>query len=419
MHDDQHILKDIFCSALTAVEPGSALSQYLPDLKEHKITVIGAGKASQAMAGVVAEHCDVLRGIVVVPHLREGIDCGSIEILEASHPIPDCRGQHAAKKILSLTEELGADDILVALISGGGSSLLPCPPSGLTLNDEIVLNEALLKSGAPISAMNAIRKQVSRIKGGRLSAAAYPARVITYVVSDVPGDDPSQVASGPTIADQKSVVEAMTFIERYRIKLPRQIIDHIEGGEDPAPLPAAVEMQNSRVHVIASASMALEAASRQARNWGLNPIILSDSIEGEAREVAKVIAAIAKKVEFSDQLVKKPAVILSGGETSVTVRQRGKGGRNTEFLLSLAIEIDGCKTISALAADTDGIDGYGGHAGALTDGQTCERIIAAGYDPAKLLVENNSYTAFEVAGSLLKTGATGTNVNDFRAVIVR
>lgn len=419
MQDDQFILRELFNAAIASAEPGAALLKHLPVFRDQSITVVGAGKASQAMASALSKECSGLRGAVVVSDRDENIDCGDIDILEASHPVPDKRGQRAAKKILSLVEDLGPSDTVIALVSGGGSSLLPCPPSGMSLRDEIALNEALLKSGAPISAMNAIRKQFSLIKGGRLCAAAYPARTFTFIVSDVPGDDPAQVASGPTVADSKRPHDALKLIERYQIKLPQTVIDHIQAERESAPLPDAMEMQNSEVTVIASASMALEAAANCAREWGLSPIILSDAIEGEAREVAKVVAAIAKDVSRFDRLAEKPVVILSGGETSVTLRNGGKGGRNTEFLLSFALEIDGWQGITAMAADTDGIDGKGGHAGALACGHTCERIVTAGHDPAQLLTENKSYIAFEAANTLLVTGATGTNVNDFRAMIVR
>ena len=418
--NDKFILRELFHAAISSAEPGAALLKYLPDFSDQSITVVGAGKASQAMASALSKECGgLLRGTVVVSDQDKNINCGNIEILEASHPVPDQRGQRAAKKILSLVENLGPSDTVIALVSGGGSSLLPCPPSGMSLRDEIALNEALLKSGVPISAMNAIRKQFSSIKGGRLCATAYPARTLTFIVSDVPGDDPAQVASGPTVADSKSPHDALKLIERYQIKLPQTVIDHIRAARESAPLPDAMEMQNSEVTVIASASMALEAAANCARERGLSPIILSDAIEGEACEVAKVVAAIAKDVSRFGRLAKKPVVILSGGETSVTLRNGGKGGRNTEFLLSFALEIDGWQGITAMAADTDGIDGKGGHAGALACGHTCERIVTAGHDPAQLLTENNSYLAFEAANTLLVTGATGTNVNDFRAVIVR
>ena len=419
MSGDQSILRELFDAAVASADPGAALLRHLPDDTGRPLTVVGAGKASHAMAKALnSSWSGPVRGAVAVPYGHR-IDAGDIEIMEASHPVPDENGMRAARKMLSLVAGLDRDDRVVALISGGGSALLPSPPNGMSLKDEIALNEALLGSGAPISAMNAIRKQFSAIKGGRLAAAAHPARVMTFVVSDVPGDDPAQVASGPTAADASDSRDALNLINRYRIRLPEKVLEHIRAGRDPAPSPDAGELRNCGCCVIASASMALEAAAVLARARGLNPVILSDAVEGESREAAKVLAAIAKDVSRFGRLVKPPAVILSGGETTVTMRGSGRGGRNTEFLLSLALEIDGWDQITALAADTDGIDGSGGHAGAFADGRTCARIQGTGNDPARLLGENNSFAAFEAAGSLLVTGPTGTNVNDFRAIIVR
>ncbi len=419
MRGDRLILRELFGAVVAAADPGAALLRHLPDSTGRPVTVVGAGKASQAMAKALSDNWSgPVRGAVVVPYGHKA-DSGRIQILEARHPVPDENGLQAAGAMLSLVACLGREDLVIALMSGGGSALLPCPPAGMSLKDEIALNEALLRSGAPISAMNAIRKQMSAIKGGRLAAAAHPARVITFVVSDVPGDDPAQVASGPTVADGKDASDALNLIDRHKIGIPRNILEHIRAGTDPAPAPEAAELRDCRVCVIASASMALEAAADRARARGLNPVILSDAVEGESREVAKVMAAVAKDVSRFGRLAETPAVILSGGETSVTLRREGKGGRNSEFLLSFALEIDGWGGISAIAADTDGIDGSGGHAGAFADGDTCARIRDAGGDPAALLGGNNSYAAFEIADSLLITGPTGTNVNDFRAIVVR
>ena len=422
MNEDRAILRTLYDVAVASADPSAALLRHLPEATDCPTIVVGAGKASHEMARSVAQRWQgPLGGLVVVPYGHQ-VDAGSIEIVEASHPVPDQNGYQAANRILSLVSDLKPDDLVVALISGGGSALLPCPPCGFTLADEILLNEKLLTCGAPISAMNAIRKQFSRIKGGRLAVAAHPARIMTFVVSDVPGDDPAQVASGPTVADRKNHYDAARLLERYGIDLAYEVHEHISHGIDPAPSPDDARLANCETSVIASASVSLEAVAEHARRKGLHPVILSDAVEGEAREVAKVMAAIAKDTARFGRFTKKPAIILSGGETSVTIQggsKGGKGGRNSEFLLSFAIEIDGWSGITALAADTDGIDGSGGHAGAIADGETCSRIVASGGDAEELLGRNNSYSAFDLVDSLLKTGPTGTNVNDFRAIIVR
>ena len=419
MKNDRSILKKLFDAAVSAADPGAALLRNLPDDATRPVVVVGAGKASPAMAETLVSHWKgAVRGAVVAPH-GYSMDTDRILFFPSGHPIPDRFGLSASDHLCSLVSGLSADDLVIALISGGGSSLLPRPPPGFALEDEIAVNTALLKSGAPISAMNAIRKQFSTIKGGRLAAAAYPARVLTYVLSDVPGDDPAQVASGPTVADTTQSKDALAFIKRFRIELPQPVVHWIESGQGEAPMPDNPKLANGEVRVIASAAMALDSAAATARELGLNPVILSDSIEGEAREVGRVIGAIAKDVAFRERLAKKPAVLLSGGETTVTIRGAGEGGRNTEFLLSLALEIEGCTGITAIAADTDGVDGIGGHAGAIADWKTCARVVSCGLDPSELLFENNSYMAFSAAKGLLVTGPTGTNVNDFRAVIVR
>ncbi len=419
VRDDRSILRELFATAVAAADPGPALLRFLPEPSDQPIVAVGAGKASPSMAHALNAYWPgPVKGAVITPY-GNSRDAGRIDVIEARHPVPDRNGLTAALHLRELVFGLGPDDLVTALISGGGSSLLPCPPKGLTLDDEVALNKALLESGAPISAMNAIRKQVSLIKGGRLAALAAPARVMTYIVSDVPGDDPAQVASGPTVADEKDAQDAVALIERYRIELPRRIMRHILSESDPAPLPTDPAFVSSETQIIASADLVLRAAAETARVAGLKPVIISDAFEGEAREVGRVMAALAKDVSRHGRLAVKPAVLLSGGETSVTVHGSGKGGRNTEFLLSFALEIEGWKGITALAADTDGIDGSGGHAGAIADGLTRTQIAAAGKDPAALLNENNSYAAFDAAQALLVTGPTGTNVNDFRAVIVR
>ncbi|MGN6146869.1 MAG: glycerate kinase type-2 family protein, partial [Mesorhizobium sp.] len=311
------------------------------------------------------------------------------------------------------------DDLVVALVCGGGSALLPSPASGLTLADEIAVNEALLASGAPISAMNAIRKHVSTIKGGRLAAAAWPARVVSLIVSDIPGDIPALVASGPTVPDEAGRAEALAAIAAYGMKLPDAVMAHIETPASEAPKPADEKFARNEVHLIASAAVSLEAAAAEAKRQGIEAVILSDAIEGEAREVGAVHAAIAREVAARNRPFRKPVLILSGGETTVTLKAKGKGGRNSEFLLAFAIGIDGVEGIHALAADTDGIDGSEDNAGAFCDGTTVARMRAAGVDAKAMLAGNDAWTAFSAVNDLFVPGPTGTNVNDLRAILVR
>ncbi len=314
---------------------------------------------------------------------------------------------------------MSEDDLVVALISGGGSALLPSPPEGMTLEDEIAVNKALLASGAPISAMNAVRKHLSTIKGGRLAAAAHPAKVFSLVVSDIPGDNPAFVASGPTVPDETSRDEALKIIERYRLDLPQAALAHIKSENAHAPQPDDGVFARNEVRVIASAAVSLEAAAREASRHGVEAVILSDSVEGEAREVAHVHAAIAREVAERDRPFKKPVVILSGGETTVTIGSPGgKGGRNSEFLLSFALDIDGYANIHALAADTDGIDGSEDNAGAFADGGTVSRLQKLGEDGMARLNANDAWTAFDALGDLFVPGPTGTNVNDLRAILI-
>jgi hydroxypyruvate reductase len=306
----------------------------------------------------------------------------------------------------------------VALICGGGSALLPCPPGDLTLEDEAALNRALLASGAPISVMNAIRKQVSGIKGGRLAAACHPARVVSLVVSDVPGDDPAQVASGPTVPDAVTRAQARAMVQSWRIDLPPRVADWLAGKDGAAPDPADPVFAGHEVRVIASARLSLEAAAKAAEAQGIPAVILSDAIEGEARDVGRVHAAIAREVAARGRPFARPVVILSGGETTVTLRAKGKGGRNSEFLLGMALAAEGVP-FAALAADTDGIDGSEDNAGAFATGDSAARLRAMGHDPAAFLSGNDAYTAFAALGDLFTPGPTGTNVNDFRAILIR
>ena len=380
--------------------------------------VIGAGKGAAQLAAAFEDLWDAPLTGTVVTRYGYAAACKTIKVLEASHPVPDEAGLVATKALFDAVSGLTEDDLVVALICGGGSALLPAPPDGLTLADEQELNQVLLASGAPIGVMNAIRKYASLIKGGRLAAAAWPARVVSLVVSDVPGDDPCQVASGPTVPDTLTMPDVRSMIAAHNIALPERIRQHFDSGKDLPPRPEDPVFARNEVRVIASAGLSLEAAAQMARNAGVGAAILSDAIEGEARDVGLVHAAIAREVAGRDRPFSKPVVILSGGETTVTLRGKGRGGRNTEFLLSLAAAIDGIDGIVALAADTDGIDGSQDNAGAFAGAATAAEMRAQGIDPLVCLASNDAWSAFNAIGELFVTGPTGTNVNDFRAVLV-
>jgi len=417
--DTRQFLTAIFRAAVAAADPELTIRRHLPPKPKGRTIVIGAGKGAAQMAAAFDKAWDApLEGLVVTRY-GYGAVCDRIEIVEAAHPVPDQAGLEAGRRLLEKVSGLSEDDLVVALIAGGGSALLPAPPGGLTLADEIAVNEALLASGAPIAAMNTVRKHVSRIKGGRLAAAAFPARVVSLVVSDIPGDNPALVASGPTVPDETSRADALRIVETYGMALPQAVMAHLNSPAADAPRPDDARFQRNEVRVIASAAVSLEAAAAEAHREGVDAVILSDSIEGEARDVGSVHAAIAREVAMRDRPFRKPVLILSGGETTVTLRAKGKGGRNSEFLLSFAIGIDGVPGIDALAADTDGIDGSEDNAGAFANGTTVARMRAAGLDAKTLLAGNNAWTAFNSVSDLFVPGPTGTNVNDLRAILVR
>jgi glycerate 2-kinase len=408
----------MFDAAIEAADPLASLKAHLPEKPKGRTVVIGAGKGAAQMAAAFEQLWDGPLSGVIVTRYGYAAPCQHVKVLEASHPVPDEAGLAASAALFETVRDLSADDLVVALVCGGGSSLLPSPPEGLTLADEQALNEALLASGAPIGAMNAIRKHCSTIKGGRLAKAAYPARVVSLVVSDVPGDDPAQVASGPTVPDDVTLEEALALVESLRIELPEAIKTHLAKESARAPDPSDTAFSRNEVTVVASAGISLDAAAGVGRNAGYSVAILSDAIEGEARDIGLMHAAIARKVADKNAPFQKPAIILSGGETTVTLRAKGRGGRNTEFLLSFANAIEGAQGISALAADTDGIDGSEDNAGAFADGQSAARIRKGGVDPKAALSGNDAWGAFEAAGDLFVPGPTGTNVNDFRAILI-
>ncbi|AMD57243.1 MULTISPECIES: glycerate kinase type-2 family protein [Agrobacterium] len=410
-------LNRIFMTAVTSADPSKVLQQHLPSPPRGRCVVVGAGKASAAMAAALeAAWPSVDLSGVVVTRYGHAVPTGRIEIIEASHPVPDDRSAEAAKRILAAVEGLTADDMVIALISGGGSALMVSPAEGMTLADKMAVNRALLASGATISEMNAVRKHLSRIKGGRLALAAKPARVVSLLISDVPGDDPSEIASGPTVADPSDIETVREIVSRYALDLPENVRKVLEKGEET---PKAGDIAED-IRLIAAPSLALQAAADEAVKLGLTPLILGDSLEGESRDVGAVMAGIAISARRKGLPLKGPAVLLSGGETTVTIGKgpAGKGGRNTEFLLSLALTLKGADGIWAIAGDSDGIDGVEDAAGAVVTPDTLARMRAAGVDPRQSLVSHDSYTAFRAAGDLVVTGPTLTNVNDIRAILI-
>ncbi|TAV73469.1 glycerate kinase type-2 family protein [Rhizobium leguminosarum] len=412
-------LKSLFDAAVRAADPLTGIKAHLPERPKGRTVVIGAGKGAAQMARALESVWGGPLEGVVVTRYGYGCETRSIEIIEAAHPVPDSAGLAAAKRLMETVNGLTEDDLVIALICGGGSALLPAPPDGLTLEDEIALNEMLLASGAPISAMNVVRKHLSTIKGGRL-AAATKARVVSLIVSDIPGDNPAHVASGPTVPDGSTRHDALEIIRQYELQLPQAALDHLNSPKADAPRPDDPVFLRHAYHIIASAGVSLEAAAAVAKSQGIEPAILSDAIEGESRDVALMHAAIAREVSGRDRPFSKPVVILSGGETTVTLKAKGgKGGRNGEFALAMALAIDGQEGIHILAADTDGIDGSEHNAGAFADGGTVRRLRAAGLDPRRLLDGNDSYSGFAATNDLFETGPTGTNVNDFRAILIR
>lgn len=421
MIDARRLLRDMLQAAIDSAQPALCVPPHLPAPPAGRTIVIGAGKASAAMARAVeAEWDGSLEGLVITQH-GYAVACERIEIVEASHPVPDAAGEAAAARILDLAAGAGADDLVLCLISGGGSALMPLPVAGLGLDDKQAVNRALLRSGADIAEMNCVRKHLSAIKGGRLAAAAAPARLVTLLISDVPGDDPSVIASGPTVADPTTTADALAILNKYAIAEPAAAIDHLRDGRDETPKPGDPRLAGGEVVLVATPQMALAAAAAVAKSAGVTPVILGDAIEGEARDVAKTQADAARHAARDGQPMAPPVVLLSGGETTVTVRGNGRGGRNTEYLLALALALalDGHPGITALAADTDGIDGTEDNAGAYVTPDTLRRAAAAGIDPAARLAENDGYAVFEAIGDLLVTGPTLTNVNDFRAILVQ
>ena len=419
MTTSRDTLLQLMDAALKAADPAVQIPRNLPTKPKGKTIVIGAGKASANMAQAFEKAWDGDISGLVVTRYGHAVPCEKIEIVEASHPVPDAAGQKAAQRILDIVKSAGPDDLVVCMISGGGSALLALPGPGLTLEDKQAISKALLHSGATISEMNCVRKHLSAIKGGRLAAACAPARMITYLVSDVPGDDPAIIASGPTVADPTTGQDALDIIRRYRIEIPLAATELLNNDIHETVKPGDSCFDGHEEIMLSRPQDSLEAAAKVARDLGINPVILGDAIEGEAREVAIVHAGIAHQVANHGQPAARPCVLLSGGETTVTVRAKGgRGGRNSEFLLSLLIQFRDHEGFSALAIDTDGIDGSEDNAGAIIDPTSWQKAISAGIDLREYLANNDAYSAFAKIDDLLITGPTLTNVNDFRAILI-
>lgn len=416
--ETSELLRRMFEAAIAAAQPALCVPRHLPATPKGRLVVIGAGKASASMARAVEDHWPGPLSGLVVTRYGYAVPCQRIEIVEAAHPVPDAAGEAAAERLLQFVAGLTEDDLVLCLISGGGSSLLPLALSGLTLADKQALNKALLASGASITEMNRVRRHLSAIKGGRLAAACAPARVVNLLLSDVPGDDPIDIASGPTVADPTTCGDALDVLRRYEIDVPARAMELLQSGEGETLKPGDPRLPTIETHFIATPQMALEAAASVARSAGYAPYILGDAIEGEARDVAKTMAGIALQVARRGQPVAPPCVLLSGGETTVTLRGRGRGGRNVEFLLSLAIALRGEPRIHALAGDTDGVDGQEEVAGAALTPDTLARAWKRGIKPRERLDDNDGHGFFEALGDAVVTGPTLTNVNDFRAIVI-
>jgi glycerate 2-kinase len=418
------LLRAMFDAAIASAQPARCVPPHVPtpdELGNGRLVVIGAGKASAAMARAVEDHWagspDALSGLVVTRH-GHAVPCDHIRIVQAAHPVPDAAGLAAAEQVMALVQGLRANDLVLCLISGGGSALLPLPLPGIGLPTKQAVNQALLRSGATIAEINTVRRHLSAIKGGRLAAACHPARVRTLVISDVPGDDPALIASGPTVADPSTCADAIAVLLRHSIEVPLAVRRVLEDGRGESVKPGDERLAACETRIIATPQQALQAAAAVARAAGVTPLILGDALEGEARELGTVLAGVTHQVVRHGQPVAPPCVLLSGGEATVTVRGAGRGGRNVECLLSLALGLDGTPGVHALMGDTDGVDGREDIAGAVIGPQTLDRARALGLSPRDALVDNDGHGFFGALGDAVVTGPTLTNVNDFRAILV-
>jgi glycerate 2-kinase len=422
MDDPVKILKHLFDVAVAAADPLACLPAHLPPQPTGRTIVIGAGKAAASMAKAVEDNWQRPLTGMVITRYAHGLPLKHIKVVEAGHPMPDAAGAKAADKILELLVDLTEDDLVLCLVSGGGSSLLAKPGGTITLDEKKQVTKELLACGANITEMNILRKHLSAIKGGRLALAAAPAKIVTLMISDVPGDDPAIIASGPTIPDTSTSEDALAVLRKYQIRIPDSVESFLMSKESSTPGPDHPAFNNSRAVLISTPQAALQAAAAAANEYGITPVILGDSVEGEAKDVAQVFAALTRQVKEYDQPIPKPCVLLSGGETTVTVRESdgepGRGGRNCEFLLSLLIALDDMGNIYALACDTDGIDGTEDNAGAIITPTTILKVKKQSLDTRLYLARHDSYTFFESLNDLIKTGPTRTNVNDFRAILI-
>ena len=412
-------LRTLFDAAIAAADPRKVLAAHLPPKPHGRCIVVGCGKSAAVMAAALEDAWpDVPVEGTVVTRYGHVVPTKRIEVIEASHPVPDANSERGAHRLLERVQGLGADDLVVALISGGGSALCAAPAAGLALADKQAINRALLASGANITEMNCVRKHLSAIKGGRLAAAARPARVVTLAISDVPGDDPAVIASGPTVADPTTFADARAIIARYGIDVPAHVAARLEQDADETPKPG--DLPKAEFRMIATPMMALNRVAERARDMGLKTLVLGDALEGEAREMGVVMAGVARGVRTHGHPVAAPAVILSGGETTVTLGKgsAGHGGRNTEFLLSLAIALNGAANVWAVSGDTDGLDGMDDIAGAIATPDTLARARGKGLDPRAMLAAHDGHTLFEAIGDAIRTGPTLTNVNDIRAILI-
>jgi glycerate 2-kinase len=412
-------LRSLFDAAVDAADPRKVLAAHLPDKPRGRCIVVGGGKSAAVMAAALEDAWpDVPLQGTVVTRYGHAVPTRRIEVIEASHPVPDANSERGALRLLERVRGLQSDDLVVALMSGGASALCAAPAPGLTLADKQAVNRALLASGASIDEMNCVRKHLSAIKGGRLAAAAFPARTVALIISDVPGDDPAVIASGPTVADPTTFADAREILAKYRVAPPPAVAAHLAAARDETPKPGDSRLSRSEVRMIATPEASLRAAGEVARRAGVAPMILGDAIEGESREVAKVMAGIARQVRRYGEPAAAPCVLISGGETTVTIRGKGRGGRNVEFLLALALALRGQERTFAIAGDTDGVDGAEEAAGAIVTPDTLARAAASEVDAARSLADNDAHAFFEALGDQVVTGPTLTNVNDFRAVLI-
>jgi glycerate 2-kinase len=412
-------LMTLFDAAVAAADPRRVLAAHLPPRPRGRCVVVGCGKSAAVMAAALEDAWpDATPEGTVVTRYGHAVPTRRIEVIEASHPVPDANSERGAHRLLERVRGLGPDDLVLALISGGGSALCAAPAPGLTLADKQAVNRALLASGATITEMNCVRKHLSAIKGGMLAAAARPARVVTLAISDVPGDDPAVIASGPTVPDTTTFADAREIIARYGIDLSASVAARLAQTADETPKPN--ELPNTEFALIATPMMALSRMAETARGLGLAPLVLGDALEGESREIGTVMAGIARSIRAHGEPLRPPAVVLSGGETTVTIGRgpAGHGGRNTEFLLSLAVALGGAADIWAIAGDTDGLDGMDDIAGAIVTPDTLARARANGLDPRAMLAAHDGHTLFDTIGDAIRTGPTLTNVNDVRAILI-